>query len=43
MFSGAKSLTQINLTNWDDIPDTDMFSGLDTTKVKIIGFDVDED
>ncbi|MCO6530755.1 MULTISPECIES: BspA family leucine-rich repeat surface protein [unclassified Lactobacillus] len=43
MFSGAKSLTQINLTNWDDIPDTDMLSGLDTTKVKIIGFDVDED
>lgn len=43
MFAGAKSLTQINLTNWDDISDIDMFSGLDTTKVKIIGFDVDED
>lgn len=40
MFSGAKSLTQINLTNWDSDPYSDIFSGLDTTKVKIIGFDM---
>lgn len=44
MFSGAKSLTQINLTNWDnDEWDSysGIFAGLDTTKVKIIGYDVD--
>lgn len=44
LFSGAKSLTQINLTNWDSVLNSDIFSdifsGLDTTKVKIIGFDV---
>lgn len=43
MFSGAKSLTQINLTNWDNDSYDSIFSGLDTTKVKIIGFDFDED
>lgn len=43
MFAGAKSLTQINLTNWDNDSYDSIFSGLDTTKVKIIGFDVDDE
>lgn len=42
MFSGDTSLKEINLTGWGiELPDN-IFNGLDTTKVKIIGFD-DED
>ena len=42
MFSGDTSLTEINLTGWGVKLTDSTFDGLDTTKVKIIGFD-DED
>ena len=42
MFFGDTSLTEINLTGWGDNISDYAFNGLDTTKVKIIGFD-DED
>ena len=43
MFSGDTSLKEINMTGWGiELPD-DIFDGLDTTKVKIIGFDDEDD
>ena len=43
MFSGDTSLKEINLTGWGIKLSDDIFNGLDTTKVKIIGFDEDDD
>lgn len=43
MFSGDTSLTEINLTGWGDNISDNAFDGLDTTKVKIIGFDDEDD
>ena len=43
MFFGDTSLTEINLTGWGDNISDYAFNGLDTTKVKIIGFDDEDD
>ena len=43
MFSGDKSLKEINLTGWGVKLSDEIFDGLDTTKVKIIGFDDEDD
>ena len=43
MFSGDTSLKEINLTGWGVKLSDEIFDGLDTTKVKIIGFDEDDE
>ena len=43
MFSGDTSLIEINLTGWGVKLTDHTFDGLDTTKVKIIGFDEDDE
>ena len=43
MFSGDTSLKEINVTGWGIKLSDDIFNGLDTTKVKIIGFDEDDE
>ena len=43
MFSSDTSLTEINLTGWGIKLSDNIFNGLDTTKVKIIGFDDEDD
>ena len=43
MFSGDTSLKEINVTGWGVKLSDDIFDGLDTTKVKIIGFKSDDE
>ena len=43
MFSGDTSLKEINVSGWEVKLSDDIFDGLDTTKVKIIGFKSDDE